>query len=100
MVGKKRKINKEDKEWANAVKLKDGSKCAICGSTINLNAHHIIPREIKPLKYNIDNGITLCPLHHRFSFELSAHQNPIAFFKWMQLNKYAQLSFLLSTCKI
>jgi len=76
------KVTKEDKEWAKKVKERDNNMCVVCGSTERLNAHHIIPREIKDTKHNLDNGISLCPKHHRFSFELSAHQNPLAFFVW------------------
>lgn len=76
------KLTKEDKEWAKAVKERDGNKCAVCGTTKLLNAHHILPREIKELRHTLWNGITLCPKHHRFSRELSAHQNPVAFWLW------------------
>lgn len=81
------KVTKEDREWAKAVKEKFGNKCIICGATKMLNAHHLIPRQIKEFKYDIRNGVALCPKHHRFSFELSAHQNPIMFIAWLKKEK-------------
>lgn len=85
----KRKIRKEDIEWAKAVKEKFDNKCAVCGGEERINAHHLIPREMKEFKYDIDNGISLCPSHHRFSFRLSAHQNPMMFAIWFQ-DKYPE----------
>lgn len=79
----KRKVTKEDREWAIKVKEFWGG-CAICGQKENLNAHHLIPREIKEFRHDLGNGIALCPSHHRFSFKLSAHQNPIAFIMWLE----------------
>lgn len=89
MAGKA-KVTKEDREWSKKVREKDGS-CVICGSNERLNAHHLIPRQIKEFKHDLENGITLCPSHHRFSFELSAHQNPIAFIMWLEKNKPEKL---------
>jgi len=87
----KLKITKEDKEWAIKVKERDEYKCAICGEREKPCAHHLIPREIKKTRFMVSNGITLCPLHHRFSRQISAHQNPIAFIMWMEENRPNQL---------
>jgi len=86
----RKELKKKDKEWADLVKTRDGS-CVLCGETKRLNAHHIIPRQIKEFRHNIDNGLSLCPKHHRFSFEISAHQNPYEFMKWLLKNKMEQL---------
>lgn len=79
----KRKITKQDREWSKAVREIWGNKCAVCGSELKINAHHLIPREISKFKYSLWNGIALCPSHHRFNFYLSAHQNPISFLMWL-----------------
>lgn len=83
----KRLKNKKDKEWAIAVKDLYFNKCAVCGETKRLNAHHIIPRELQEFRHELVNGIALCPKHHWFSFELSPHRNPFEFFIWW-INKY------------
>ena len=88
------KFTKEDKDWAKAVKDRDGWACVICGATERLNAHHIIAREIHETKHNLMNGITLCPKHHFFCREISAHNNPLGFFMWLENNRPRELSYL------
>ena len=92
------KFTDEDRAWAKAVKERDNFTCAICGSTDRLNAHHIIPREKHDTKLDISNGITLCSLHHIFSRDISAHNNPLAFFKWLSKHRPDQLNYLLELC--
>ncbi len=77
-------LRKADKEWAMAVKARDGNQCVICGRTDYLNSHHIIPREAKNFRHWLCNGITLCSNHHRFSLGISAHRNPFPFFLWFR----------------
>lgn len=51
--------------WAKAVKERD-RRCAICGSTENLEAHHIKPfKDNEALRYDVNNGQTLCKSCHR-----------------------------------
>jgi hypothetical protein len=59
----------------------------------------LIPREIKELKYDLDNLVTLCPTHHKYSLEISAHRNPLAFFIWLRANRMPQLNKLLKVYK-
>ena len=99
------KIRKELKEeklkdilWSRSVKERDLWRCVICGDTLKPNAHHIIPRENKLYKHDIDNGITLCVKHHKFSRVISAHNNPIAFIKWLMINKPGQYLIAISRC--
>lgn len=55
-------------EWRMAVWKRDNFKCQMpfCEKKSKiLNAHHIIPlRERENLKYDVDNGITLCKICH------------------------------------
>lgn len=57
---------KEYKEWRLSVFKRDNFTCVIChqvGKT--LEAHHIKSwRDYKSLRYDIDNGITVCPQCH------------------------------------
>lgn len=98
MVNKKKQERieqkKADKAWALAAKARDGNQCVICGSTKMLNAHHLIPRQIRALRWDLDNSITLCVLHHRFSRQMSAHQNSLTFFLWLMRNKREQFNKL------
>ena len=108
---KKRKVNKEtavykrkiakrelkllDKLWSNNIKYRDESKCCICGDTKLVHTHHIIPRERKATRHVFDNGVTICPLHHKYSFEISAHRNSFAFFLWFMRNRSEQFNKLV-----
>lgn len=84
-----RKIEKDlEKEWADAIKTRDGWACVICGSLYSPNAHHLIPREHRAYKFLMDNGVTLCTKHHKFSRVISAHNNPMAFFMWLEKYKF------------
>ena len=73
-------------EWAKLVKARDKC-CIICDSTERLNAHHIIPRSNKQFALDLDNGLTCCVLHHKFSYDISAHKNPFVFYRWIEENK-------------
>jgi len=70
---------KKDKEWSIEVKNNFNNKCAFCPILKMINAHHIIPREIKEFRHDVLNGIGLCPKHHKWGVN-SAHRNPLWFF--------------------
>jgi len=51
-------------EWALLIKERQ-KECQVCGNKDNLHAHHILYRSNYPLlRYNINNGITLCVSCH------------------------------------
>jgi 5-methylcytosine-specific restriction endonuclease McrA len=103
MVGKqtkketKRLLKKAEVKLWKEVRLacieRDGG-CVICGSRTRMSAHHLVPREIKELKYELDNLITLCPLHHKFSLLISPHRNPLSFVAWLYKNRMKQFDRL------
>ena len=90
----KRERNKNDKEWRESVLKIFDYKCAICGDNKIKHVHHIIPRENKEYRNNINNGIVLCPLHHKYSYNISPHKNPLAFFIWLEKNRFEQYNYL------
>lgn len=90
----KRELKKKLLEWSITVKKRDRNKCAICGDTNYIHSHHIIPKEIKEFKLDIENGICLCALHHKYSYKNSAHKNPFAFMLWMVKNRPYVLKYL------
>lgn len=92
----KRETTKKFKQWSIDVKKRDKNKCVICGRTEFLHTHHIIPRENKIFRFDINNGITLCAKHHKFSFEISPHKNPFIFFIWFNKHRIEQSSSLYS----
>ena len=88
------KRNKHDREWSKQVRERDDNKCAVCNSKAYIQAHHIIPIENKEFRFNLDNGISLCPLHHKWGNEISPHKNPLKFFMWMEEHRPKQLEIL------
>lgn len=60
---KKKHVIREN--FRNAVFGRDNNKCAVCGREDNLDAHHIISRDIMPNGgYVKENGISLCEECH------------------------------------
>ena len=53
-------------KWSLAVRRRDGFMCRKCGSREKLNAHHVKPfADFPGLRFNINNGITLCEDCHK-----------------------------------
>ena len=47
--------------FSREVRIRDGHKCIICGKTRHLTSHHLFNKAKYPLlKYNINNGVSLC----------------------------------------
>jgi len=80
----KAEINKLDKLWREYIHARDFETCGVCNNPGN-NAHHIVGRRNRTLRWDPENGIILCPLHHTFGRE-SAHQDPLWFSEWFQTN--------------
>lgn len=68
-------------DWALRVKQADGWKCALCGSTDNLTAHHWYCSDhfAHAARYCIGNGVTLCYACHIRSVHTRAD--------WATINK-------------
>ena len=76
-----------DNLWSEAVKIKDGMQCVVCGKTTHLNSHHIFSRSNRATRWDIENGITLCVSHHVFGSKFSAHKTPTEFTYWLEDKK-------------
>ena len=53
--------------WRKLVFVRDGYVCSVCGtSKPRIHAHHIFEWSKYPeLRYDVDNGVTLCSMHHQ-----------------------------------
>ena len=79
----------EYRSWRSSVFKRDGYKCACCGGRgdrkLGIQAHHIRNwKDNEELRYNIDNGITLCArCHYDFHSKYGKKDNDI-----FQLNEF------------
>jgi hypothetical protein len=65
-----------DRKWKNLVKERDDYKCIICFSSINTHAHHLESYgSNKSLRYVVDNGVTLCRIHHQDFHRIFGNSN-------------------------
>ena len=52
-----------DKLWSENIRFRD-KKCIHCGSTFRIAAHHIFSRRYSSVRWDLDNGVSLCyPCH-------------------------------------
>tara|TARA_R110002020_G_scaffold297267_6_gene513050 strand:+ start:698 stop:1078 length:381 start_codon:yes stop_codon:yes gene_type:complete len=84
-----------DLKWSLLVKLRAGNKCEFCGTTKNLNSHHIYSRAKKSTRWSVDNGVSLCVGHH-IGNKWSAHKSPMDFGRWLEKVKGTDFINLLS----
>jgi hypothetical protein len=52
-----------DQLWSKAVNARYNGICPVCGRK-GCHAHHIFPRRKRVLRWDINNGIYLCPVCH------------------------------------
>ncbi len=70
----------EYKQWRDAVFERDGHKCRIDNADCihEINAHHILRfAEHKDLRFDVNNGITLCKVHHPLGREKETIMEPV-----------------------
>ncbi len=87
-------------EWRAKVLERDGYRCVACKPEAwnegqRLNAHHLIPKEFKEYRWDVDNGMTLCVHHHTLG-KFSAHKNPVWFTLWL---KEMKTEVFITICK-
>ena len=95
-TAKKLKEGACDRLWSNIVRINAGFACEHCGKQGKVDAHHIITRSDKNLRWDLENGICLCSGCHTLSSKFSAHKTPNEFRIWLEKNfpeRYANLKF-------
>ena len=76
------------KAWGRVVKKRAGNKCEVCATEGKvtggkLDPHHVVGKRNRRLRYDVRNGVCLCPKHHTLGNE-SAHQDGTVWFdNWM-----------------
>ena len=94
---KKTEERELDEIWSKKVRERDNWTCQVCRKKLEkryAQAHHILPRGMKGMRWDVNNGITLCYNHHKVGI-FSAHQNAVWFFGWLNANKPQQLKYIM-----
>ena len=93
-------LTKANNLWSKLVRDKAENRCEVCGAVptkkSRLNAHHLFDKARKDTRHVIENGICLCPSHHKFLRQISPHRGPVAFFNWLMIMKPLRWSWLVS----
>jgi hypothetical protein len=64
-LGKGKRSSKKDERWRTGIFVRDGRRCAVCGSNEEINAHHLYSFSSSPdQRHDLNNGITLCSHHN------------------------------------
>ena len=82
---------KADKLWSLAIRK--GGVCEVCGSINHLQSHHIITRRNTNLRWELKNGVCVCPSCHLFSND-SFHHNPIKAVEFLTSKRPQDFIFL------
>jgi predicted restriction endonuclease len=70
-----KETNRLDKLWAEIVRKRGKCEYPGCNKTEYLNAHHIYSRSKRSTRWDINNSLLLCPLHHTLG-DRAAHKDP------------------------
>ena len=71
-----------DRLWASKIKELAEHRCEMCETTRDLEDHHIQPRKLHSVRWDVDNGVCLCQDCHK-SRGYSPHRNPLGFILYM-----------------
>lgn len=83
--------------WANDIRTRDNNRCFVCGSTQQLQVHHIYGvKDYGFLFSDISNGITLCEKCHCKYHQLYPEVNPYTWSQFLLKNEWNASSILIS----
>jgi hypothetical protein len=89
------KKEKADVAWRQKVKERAGFRCEKCGREVPvLHAHHFVSRNYARLRFDVRNGVALCPRDHLFGPE-SAHKGGPFFIAWFQKHRLDDYEYLM-----
>jgi len=65
------------------------------GCSGNLEAHHLLSRAKVMTRNDIDNGVILCSLHHKWSTDCSPHSAPVQFTEFLRKNYPDKIDYVM-----
>jgi len=90
---------KADNLWGEIIR--QVGHCEVCGSTGQLNAHHIISRTRLRFRHDLSYGVCLCVRCHSFNADISPHQDMYGagnFQSWLSKQRSGQWRWFLRNC--
>lgn len=82
--------------WRRSCLERDGKRCVLCGTTEKINVHHIEDYRLnRRLRHDPENGICLCPTHHKFGRD-SFHHSFVIPFIYLFTNRRSQVDYILA----
>ena len=69
--------------WSRAIRSRAGYKCERCGVTKRTNAAHLIPKRVWFLRFDLRNGMCLCPKCHQWDVTGSLDYSAMLFAQWL-----------------
>lgn len=88
-ISPRKKLRKElDDSWREIIKLRAGGRCecvtdgkrcekrGVFGRGTNLNSHHIFGKSNFRVRWDLRNGIALCPGHHTLNNDSAHNASP------------------------
>lgn len=101
----KKKDNCRSKYWKTKAMAMWGKyqhhmhrNCLVCGTANNLQAHHLVGRANVLFRNHPENIAMLCPTHHNWDTEISAHMAPLGFVRFLEKNHPDKIEFI-EECK-
>jgi hypothetical protein len=90
-----RKLKKKClKLWSLKVRALAGNVCVLCGTSLNIHAHHLEDyRLCSALRFDIRNGLSVCASNHKFSKD-AVHKSFITIYDYMIKNRSDDIEYL------
>jgi 5-methylcytosine-specific restriction endonuclease McrA len=82
-----------DTLWASLVRKRDHRRCRVCLNNYVVQAHHIFKRRYTGTRWVLDNGVTLCLMHHD-KIESDRDYAEVQAKLWLGVERYAELQRL------
>lgn len=86
----KKSLNKKlDALWSQQVKERADNCCEKCGKP-DPQAHHIVPRTHRSVRFDVRNGVALCYRHHIHW----AHKDVLEFHAWIVSHRPEDVAYV------
>lgn len=82
-------LKEADRLFSLFIRERDGA-CRRCGGTYALQCHHLIPRVYRKVRFEPDNGVSLCSACHMYVTHRPLEAEELAI-EWIGAQRYDEL---------